>query len=506
MNKFFKVALASLLSMVANIVTADQQPSFSYIDFMPIEIKTLLNTNASQKTLALKTHSDKSSDVRVLYPTAQMLFKAHISAMGKDVRAPQKAVSNSSIYVDLSEAINKALHYDLSVDVSKIQEKIAKAKLKQADSKYWPQLQGTLSFANFHYLEGSDYTTPDSDVPNINISAVYTIYDFGKRYSAYEAQDSALQASKWQRDITNQMVTAKVIKNYLMYIQYAELVSADKAYLARVKNIADKVNKRVDAGLSIMSDLLRSKVAVDEANNFLSNGELRLQKAKVDLETITGLSSDSQRNYTFYQGITQQKSFPKSHHLTLNYIYQHSLLLKQLKAQVSQAKFNHEQAVSQDYPTINVNAGATQWSRSVQSPKLSGSVSITMPIFTGGYNSAAIESAVQSQFLAEDKLTMAMRNINQQLEDNLIVYQRMRKNYAINLLTVSKYKKVNKLYKKEFFAGHRPLLDLLNSERGLYLALIEKIKDKINAYEALVNLYELAGETRDVLKFIHMRQ
>ncbi|WP_119329220.1 TolC family protein [Cysteiniphilum halobium] len=504
MNKFFKVALVSLLSMVSTMVTADQKSSFSYIEFMPAEIKEVFNANWPQKLSALKTPSSKSGDLSVLYPTAQMLLKARLSVVGKKKTTPHKSASDISIYVELSEAINKALHYDLSVDVSKIQEKIAKAKLKQADSKYWPQLQGTLSFANFHYLEGSDYTTPDSDVPNINISAVYTIYDFGKRYSAYEAQDSALQASQWQRDITNQMVAAKVIKSYLVYIQYAELVIVDKAYLARVRNIADKVNKRVDAGLSIMSDLLRSKVAVDEAHNFLSNGELRLQKAKVDLETITGLSSDRQHNYKFYQSIAQKRSFPKLSHLTLNYIYQHSLLLKRLKAEVSQARFNHEEAISQDYPTISANAGATQWSRSVQSPKLSGSISITMPIFTGGYNSAAINSAAQSQFLAEDKLTMAMRNINQQLENNLIVYQRMRENYAINLLTASKYKKVNKLYKKEFFSGNRPLLDLLNSERGLYLALVEKIKDKVNAYEALVNLYELAGETRDVLKFIHM--
>ncbi|GGF96498.1 MULTISPECIES: TolC family protein [Cysteiniphilum] len=499
MNKFFKMVLTSLLSVISTMAMSDQRLPLSYIDFLPTEVRNVLNMDWSQKLSAL----GKSNDLSVLYPTAQMLFKAHLFAMEKNT-APNKTANDISIYVELSEAINKALHYDLSVDVSKIQEKIAKAKLKQADSKYWPQLQGTLSFANFHYLEGNDYTTPDSDVPNINISAIYTIYDFGKRYSAYEAQNSALQASKWQRDITHQMVTAKVIKSYLIYIQYAELVSADKVYLLRVKSIADKVNKRVDAGLSIMSDLLRSKVAVDEAHNFLSNGELRLQNAKIDLETITGLSNDQHRSYKFYQGIAESRSFPKSHHLTLNYIYQHSLLLKRLKSEVSQARFNHEEAVSQDYPTININAGATQWSRSVQSPKLSGSISITMPIFTGGYNSATIESAAESEFLAEDKLTMAMRSINQQLENNLIVYQRMRENYAINLLTASKYKKVNKLYKKEFFSGNRPLLDLLNSERGFYLTLVEKIKDKINAYEALVNLYELAGQTHDVLKFIHM--
>ena len=66
---------------------------------------------------------------------------------------------------------------------------------------------------------------------------------------------------------------------------------------------------------------------------------------------------------------------------------------------------------------------------------------------------------------------------------------------AIDEVSAEQAKKTLNIYQSEFSLGSRPLTDLINAQKDLLNVKIDILNDKMNAYLAVLSLYNLNGDT-----------
>jgi outer membrane protein len=317
--------------------------------------------------------------------------------------------------LSLEQAVRKAIENnpDLAVDVPAR----AAAGYEQAASKagYRPRLdfeQSVLGGNNPVYVFGSllsqrHFTATDFALPSLNtpdplanlqtrVTAQQNIWDFGRTRQRVEAAQLGVElADLNHKDHVRQTLLA-VIDAYYAISLARESQEAAKTALASAEAMAKQAQVRVDSGLAIESDLLRSQVYLAAARQQQIQAQGQEELARAQLNRLMGVPLDSAFGETApltraaYQLPSEDVLASELRKLRPDY--------QLLQDEVRQAELEAGAKKSQLYPTLGAFA---TWEADNPSLKEAGGsnwlagLSLRWNLYAGGSDSALLQAARQ---------------------------------------------------------------------------------------------------------------
>ncbi len=318
---------------------------------------------------------------------------------------PSKA-TGTTIQLSLQGAIERGLRYNLGVVESNQGAADVRAARLRALAALLPQLEarGRQGFDNISYKEiglklppipglaGLPPTTGGFGYQDARIGFTQSLYNAPLR-DQYRAQKSAEQASMLDAKDSRDVVVLAVGSAYLQVIASAARVEAIKAQLASALESDQLTAHRVTSEVSPEIDSLHAQVALQSAQQRLTNAVNQLEKDKLTLARVTGLAIDQKfvlsdpLSYHPLTGVTEEAATAEALRTRAD--------LASAEASVRAAESNLLAQKAQRLPVISVSAdygaGGANLGNLSQVYSVSGNVSV--PLYTGGRIRADIEQA-----------------------------------------------------------------------------------------------------------------
>lgn len=405
------------------------------------------------------------------------------------------SVSFNVSALTISDAVKNGLQYNLAVKMSEAQRDTAEFKLGESYASYWPQVNLIGKTRTKDYNEGPYYIRDDDEANMLNIAAQYTLVDLARSEQVNSAKH-ALEAADWNNKIQSEKLTFDIIKASLgVWKSQRELVITTD-YLNSIKSLTDKVNARVNGGLSPDSDAIRALATLDDA---------RTRKENVEKEL-----SNSQNFLASMIGVEDKLTLPISE-MTENRIpdvinkqqpEQVNLLLKMMDAQSAQKRSEYEFVKKDDYPKVQVISNyKKRFNTTVQSPDTQVYVQVSMPIFNGFMTTNKIGAAATEIQLADYKRETALRDLHRNFTSLKVSMQKEMIAWKYNKGAIDKSEKTLRLYQDEFVSGDRTLSDIISAQRELFNARKTLLESRYNFNTYISAVFNLYGSTIDSIKY-----
>ena len=221
----------------------------------------------------------------------------------------QAAPTRNPISLSLSDAIDRALTYNLGTIISEEETRVSKAARIRALSELLPKVDvgvtGTMQQIN---LAAFGFTS----FPGVpQVVGPFSIFDARARYTQkvvdfrflHELRSAAEQvtASRYAEHDVRELVVLVTTDLYLEAIAAASRVDAARAQLRTTQAVFDRATNLKEAGVIAGIDVLRAQVQLQGQQQRVVAGENELAKQKLNLARAIGLPQA--------QAFTQTDSF-----------------------------------------------------------------------------------------------------------------------------------------------------------------------------------------------------
>jgi outer membrane protein TolC len=317
---------------------------------------------------------------------------------------PLKAIG-TTIQLSLPGAIERGLRYNLGIVESNQGSADVRGARLRALAALLPQLEarGKQGFDNISFKEiglklpplpgfALPPTTGGFGYQDARISLTQSVYNAPLR-DQYRAQKSAEEASVLNIKDSRDVVVLAVGSAYLQVIASAARAEATEAQLASALELNQQTGNRVKSEVAPEIDSIHAEVALQSAQQRLTNAQNQWEKDKLTLARITGLAIDQPFVLTDPLGyhpltdITEEAATAEALRTRAD--------LASAEASVRAAEANLRAQKAQRLPVVSVSAdygaGGANLGNMNQVYSVSGNVSV--PIYTGGRIHADIEQA-----------------------------------------------------------------------------------------------------------------
>jgi len=317
--------------------------------------------------------------------------------------------------ITLDQAVAKALEYNPELVIDQPAVEAARSESEAARAGYLPRLdleQSFLSGNNPVYVFGTLLTQRKFTSDNFALSSLnspdplnnlqtkftvqQTIWDAGRTGRNMEAGRMGVEIMERTReDHVRQTLMATLEAYYAVSLSRKVWDTSTKA-LSSAQAIVDQAQARVDSGLAIEADLLRSQVYLASAKQAEIQARGRLEMAKAALNRIMGAALDAAQGET--EELSPLEFSIPSEEALLMELKQRRPDYQRLLTEVRQAELEVRSRRSQYYPQVGafasweadnpsfVEAGGTNWS---------GGVTVRWNLFAGGSDAAMLRAARQ---------------------------------------------------------------------------------------------------------------
>ncbi|CAN1526991.1 TolC Outer membrane protein [Burkholderiaceae bacterium] len=365
-------------------------------------------------------------------------------------------LSGASAGQSLNEAVVIALDQYPAILAAQARAQAADSDIQRAQGAHYPQVswQGTQSNYN---TTGISNAWVQSPVVNFNIWAG------GKIEADVDRSRALADVSVQQQRITRDEVALLLIEGYLNWARGLELVKLAtqnvEAHDKILKNIVQIV--QVDQGRRIDQD--QAKVRFDNAMLSLQQREAELAVAKQRLHRM--LQGKLPNSPTGLDGLPA--GMPVSPEQALLDINEMHPAIAQQQAQVAAAKAGMSAARAQHMPTVNLSYGKQVNQGTAQNDYVT-QLSVSIPIFSGGSASAAVQQASYQLQAAEFSLTELRLTLRERLLASWSDWISAKQRSQLGRQQVKTGEALVDGYFKQFQVGRRSLLDLLNIQADSY--------------------------------------
>ena len=314
--------------------------------------------------------------------------------------------TGTRIELSLKGGIERGLRYNLGlVEANQASADVRTERLR-ALSALLPQLSANAhqGYENLNFKEIGLKRPPIPGLPALpstsgafgyqdaRVSLTQSLYSAELR-NQYRARKSDEQASMLSAQDSRDVVVFAVGTAYLQVIASAARVETARAQLASAGELDQQTANRVRNEVSPEIDSIRAQVERQSAEQRLTNATNQLEKDKLTLARIIGLSIDQEFDlsdplaYRPLSGITRETATAEALHSRAD--------LRSAEAGIQAAKFTLRAQKAQRLPVISVTAdyggGGANIGNFNQVYTIGGNISV--PIYTGGRIHADIEQA-----------------------------------------------------------------------------------------------------------------
>jgi outer membrane protein len=361
--------------------------------------------------------------------------------------------------ISLQQAVEIALKNNLSIQVSKNMDEIAKNDNSPGNAGMLPLVSlaaaGSESNNNIHqnYASGLEVNKPAVSSNTINAGPLitWTLFDGLKMFATRDRLRELQAMGDLNLKITIENTVAKIIGAYFDISRQKQLVQALNEVISIYQERLTIAETKSRIGSGSEADVLQAKVDLNEQKSALLRQNVAVNNAKTNLNLL--LSRDSYTEFEISDSIVISYS-PRFEDLKSSVIKQNNSLLF-AQRNVNVANYALKEAGSQRYPALGVNASynftrtqnAAGFVLLNQNSGYSAGIGLTWNIFNGWNVNRLVKDAqinsMNSELLFKDTrnqvegaLQTAFRNFQDAVEvlkleeDNIIL---AKKNVEINL-------------------------------------------------------------------------
>lgn len=304
-----------------------------------------------------------------------------------------------------------------------------------------------------------------------NIILEQPLYTFGRINGSIDAATAALEASEYAVVETQVDLALQTVSAYYDLALTTEREEILKESLAQHKELADTISRRVTQEVSPQADLelARSRVAQLEQDLEAVNGARRTSLARL-LELI----GDADINLGGLPRLDPGLMAPDEETL-VQAALECSPRIKGIKATQKQLEAQRRVAKSRLFPQLVGQASTNE---------ITGArVGVTLRLQTGNGLSqfAAVDAAAADVVALDYEAAAAERQIRELVRSDYVTFESGRKRLVASIRATRSTKLVTESYKRQFIAGRRTWLDVMNAVREAMAADLTESEAEIAA-------------------------
>jgi outer membrane protein TolC len=391
----------------------------------------------------------------------------------------------------LQESIGLALKNHTAIQNSKGIIKSAKGSLVISKSAQLPQLQGQAQ-AQLGYPSAQKDRFNDQYTAGVSLQQL--MYDFNRTGSKISSGKHLLEAAIADSQNIAQTIILSTISAYFSLAQAKATQVLYQQNYQRSRYHLQQAIALLDAGRGIRYSVVRAQIDTSSARLNIIKGNNLFAIAKQQLEnTIDTLLSDEivLTDSTYTQEIAAAFDSAYSTALT-NRKDLHAL---QMRVQASEMQLK---AISRSYYP-SVTASGTAGYRIVnnpvssQDPMISGAITLSIPLFTGGAIGGAVLSAEGALESTRSMVNALKQSIELDLKQQIANYNEVLERIALAKEMITQSELALSLAKDRFAAGSGNYLEVIDAENNDATAKLTLIQSHFDQAIAAARLQKATG-------------
>lgn len=390
----------------------------------------------------------------------------------------------------LDKAIALALAHHPSLRVASGTQAINEAKVGQAQSSFFPQVQARSAYqqatANNATSFGGGPTTRNTRGDNFgtyqnSVTLTQLLYDFGKVSSQVTVAQANLQAAHADADTAAQTVIVNAQQAYFGLQQAHRLVSVGEEAMAQFTKHLDLANGRFKAGVAPKIDVTTAEVDLSNAHLNLITARNNAQVARVTLTNAMGINAtDHYRvedpTLVPHQPISLEDAMEAAMRL------RPELIAQQASERAAESAI---QAVQRDFlPTVSGSASYSYNGQDfplVYNWNLMGAV--TVPIFSGFLTTQQVAEARANLLRTKANGEVLRHTIQLDVHQALVNLEGARERLQVTAVTVVQAKERLALAEGRYRAGLSNAIEVTDAGVALVSAQVNDVV-ALSSYQA----------------------
>ncbi len=400
----------------------------------------------------------------------------------------------------LAEIYELALKNDSTLRIAKAQYDANKENKIQARASLLPQIavQGTTSDTNRSTTNRSSSSSDefentlnaissgsfsDGNTHGYSASLNQTVFSLEKWYNykqGYES-DHTVEATY---QLSQQDLVLRVATAYFDVLRGIDNLASAKAEEKAIKRQLEQTQQRFDVGLIAITDVHEARAAYDSVIVTRLELEGALAINYEALEVLTG-QTHQQLNKLAEDFLIEIPS-PVNREAWVKIALENNIEIRSAQFAVRSAEANAKAKKYVSYPTLDASASFNHSSTGTDTTVYE--LSLSMPLYTGGFNRSASRQAYQQLNEAKETLVNAKRNITQQTRSAYLSVSTDVAKVKARRLSITSRQSALDATQAGYDVGTRNVVDVLDAQKDLY----EALRNYANArYDYIINLLRL---------------
>lgn len=410
-----------------------------------------------------------------------------ILLMGASAFAQQAKEAKPPAPLTLQECLNIAMHNQTDVITAKNNVVIAKSKVMEAKSSYFPQL----SIQNNAFHSGTGVLDKVTNGTAFNVSE--DIFDGGIREANALGARYGVTASNSGLTRTQQSTGFNVTTAYYNVLRAKHLAEAASASVDYTRELRDQVKSQAELGNAASVDVLPVEAQLANAQVALLTAQNDVRTAALALESAMGSFPLAGFDVADVTSLPEPDIQPLDVYIKAAMSTRPDISQSKANSGVARAAVRAARADLYPRPVIT-----SEYQRQIQGGfTTSGSQivgGIVFDLFNGGANRAAYQAAKASQANAAQQELQTQRDIQSQVETAYLNLTSGKERLAATELSLNAAKTNYDVQKERYNQNLAIALDLLNAEFQLTTAQSNAVQARYDYYTAIAQMEYAVGK------------
>jgi len=413
------------------------------------------------------------------------------------------ALSTSVCAISLEQAVKDALQTNPELLEQNQQFLISEHRIDQASSGYKPSLD--LRAATGRQRTKSTFTTggKDVDLTPIESSLVFTqpLFEGFKTTHDVASSEANNRAERLQTLTKAEQISLQVAQAYLNVLKTEEVVKLAERNLKVHDELYQQIKRRYDKGASDKADMTQVEGRIALANaNYLSSLN-NYEDSKANFEAVAGFLVRD-----FSRPSVNAALVPKSREQALDIAAKEHPQILSSRESVKSAQESFEGAKSPYMPKLDLEL-SSRWNEDDNGVKgtnneLSALLVLNWNLYQGGHDSAQRKIALSQMDASKSASNKVLRQVLQEIKLAYAALESTKRQKRFRQEHVVFSKESRRLYKLQFDAGKRTLLDVLNTENEVFNSSTAYVESD---YAYISAQYRILTATGRMLAAVHVR-
>lgn len=455
-----------------------------------------------------------SAGIICLYTSAVSVSRALCAPVSDETMSGEtgaRTIDLASIRIlDLETAQKIALEDNPSLVAAEARIRQAEEQVSQARSAYWPKLAATGS-ASRSKLSNNAYSeqvlvNPDADdatdTYRVGLTATWTLFDgFSREYSARSARYGMESSQEGRRDAQRLLLSGVAASFYTAQLAQENIAIAEANADFNQQQL-DEAEAKHRVGTGSLSDVLNFQVQINSAKSNLIDAKNSYEAALYGLAALMGVPDAVLPGHIELAVLaveSQAELSAPDRGDAVNYALAHRPDVQQAYHSLARSEASVGAARSGFFPTVSLSGtmdASEIDNRDFETDDFGNSVSlsVSLPIFAGGYNRARVAEAAAGVRESEKNLEESLINLRAEVSGTVSDLASAQEQLILQRSNVELVQQVRDLVAKEYAAGQTSLVRLNEAQKDLVTAQGNLARSLVSMRWAWVSLRVATGE------------